>query len=102
MSSRKVLAANIRKLIAATATDGQKQSVRAWALANQLDVRLIDRLVKAEHSVSVDKLDEVAAACGLTSWQLLYPDFDPSHHPVRVISETDTKLLEALKRLLST
>lgn len=59
LTPRDILARNVRKLI-----DNDRQSVRAWALARGLDVRLIDRITKASHAVTIDKIDEVAEACG--------------------------------------
>lgn len=92
---RDILAANLRSLIA---KDGG--SVRAWALSRELDVRLIDRLSKGQHAVTLDKLDDIAAACGLKPWHLLVEGLDPSAPPDQPISADDLAMISKLRRLL--
>jgi hypothetical protein len=41
-------------------------------MARGLDVRLIARAAKGQHAVTLDKLEEIAAGCGLRAWELLY------------------------------
>lgn len=67
-----------------------------------LEVRLIDRLSKGEHAVTLDKLDEIAEACGLKAWQLLLDDFDPKTPPSAPITEDERRLLHRLQRLIGT
>lgn len=95
-SSRAILAANLRKLIDHATPEGEKTSVRGWALARGLDVRLIDRLVKGENAVTLDSLEKIADACGLKPWHLLYEDFDPAKPPAEPISADD---LAAIRRV---
>lgn len=97
---RDILAKNLRRMIEAAAPPGEKPSVRAWALGKGLDVRLIDRLSKGQHAVTLDKLDEVAAGLGLKAWHLLLDDLDPSAPPDAPISAEDRAMLSRLKRLL--
>lgn len=93
---RAILAANLRRMI-----DSQAEgSVRAWATGRGLDVRMIDRLTKGEHAVTLDKLDEIAAAVGLKAWMLLIEDLDPKNPPDAPISEEDRAMLEKLRRLI--
>ena len=94
-SLRDILAANLRRLIA---KDGG--SVRAWALSRELDVRLIDRLSKGQHAVTLDKLDDIAAACGLKPWHLLVEGLDPASPPDQPISADDLAMITKLRRLL--
>lgn len=102
LSPREILAANLRRLIQSDALpDERPPSVRAWALSKGLDVRLIDRLSKGEHAVTLDKLDEVAEACGLKSWHLLLEDFDPKHIPDAPITADERAMLAKLRRLLA-
>jgi transcriptional regulator with XRE-family HTH domain len=75
-SSRAILAANLRRMI-----DADGGSVRAWAMGKRLDVRMVDRLVKEENSPTLDTLDEIAAACGLRTWQMLLEDVDATRPP---------------------
>jgi hypothetical protein len=64
-------------------------------------VRLIDRLLKGQHAVTLDKLDEIATACGLQPWQLLLPDFDPVSPADTPISEDERRMLSKLRKLLN-
>jgi hypothetical protein len=80
--------------------DSEDQSVRAWAQARRLDVRMIDRLTKGEHAVTLDKLEEIAAACGLQAWMLLIPELDATNPPDAPVSESDRAMLAKLRRLL--
>lgn len=100
-TSRAILASNLRKLINAGARPGETPSIRAWALAKGLDVRLIDRLAKGQHAVTLDKLEEVAAACRLQPWQLLLSDFEPAAPPDAPITPDERAMLRKLRKLLA-
>lgn len=63
-------------------------------------MRLISRMVNEDNSVTLDKLDEVATACGVEPWQLLLDDFDPASPPDAPITEQDRALLRRLRRML--
>lgn len=99
-TARGVLAANLRRLIERDTPRGERVSVRAWATGKGLDVRMIDRLTKGQHAVTLDKLQEIAEACGLQAWQLLVDDFDPASPPDSPISDEDRALLRRLRRML--
>lgn len=92
---RDTLSHNLKRLIA---KDGV--SVRAWAMARELDVKMIERLTKAQHAVTLDKLAEIAAACGLQPWQLLIDDLDPAAPPDAPITPEERAILRRLRRLL--
>lgn len=64
-------------------------------------MRLIDRLIKGEHAVTLDNIDKIANACGLQAWQLLLDDMDPASPADAPISESDRAMLSKLRRLLS-
>jgi transcriptional regulator with XRE-family HTH domain len=98
--TRQILAANLSRLIERDSAAGQRPSVRAWALGKGLDVRMIARLAKGEHAVTLDKLAEIADACGLQPWHLLYDDLDPTNPPDAPVSDEDRKMLAKLRRLL--
>jgi hypothetical protein len=98
--SRAILAANLRRLIERATPPGERVSVRAWALGKGLDVRMIDRLVKGQHAVTLDSLEKIADACGLKAWHLLLEDFDPAGPPDAPITSEDRALLTKLRRLL--
>jgi len=99
-SPRAILAANLRRRMVADSRDGEKLSVRAWALGKGLDVRMIDRLLKGQHAITLDKLDEIATALGLSAWHLLVEDLNPADSPDAPISAGDREMLARLKRLI--
>lgn len=95
-----ILAANLRRMINADTPDGAKPSVRAWALGKDLDVRMIDRMTKGEHAITLDTLEKVAKATGLQPWHLLLPDLAPGEVPDMPITEEERKMLMRLRKLL--
>lgn len=100
MTLRETLAFNVRRLIDATTPVGSRPSVRSWALGKGLNVRMIDRIVKGQHAITLDTLEEIAVACGVKSWQLLLEDFDPGKPALPPLAEDDILVLRRLKRLL--
>lgn len=100
-NSRAILAANLRRLIDYAAQKGEAGTVRDWALRRELNVKLIDRLTKGEHAVTLDKLQEIADACGLQPWHLLLEGFDPAAPPDDApITVQERTLLKRLRKLL--
>jgi hypothetical protein len=97
---RATLAANLRRMIEADTPRGATPSVRAWALSKGLDVRLIDRMSKGKHAVTLDKLDHVAETLGLKPWHLLLDDLDAKNPPEAPITEDERRLLKRLRKLL--
>lgn len=93
--SRAILAANIQRII-----DKDGSTNRGWALSKGLDVKLIERMTKGKHSFTLDKIEEVAAACGLEAWHLLLPDLEPGQRIEPPLTEADRELLQRLKHLL--
>ena len=89
------LTANVLKLIGT-------ESVRAWALARGLNVRLIERITEGDHNTTLEKIDEIANACGVQAWQLLLPGFEPGEVVDAPLSKADRELLTRLKRLIDT
>jgi plasmid maintenance system antidote protein VapI len=94
-SSKKILADNIKSLIAK-----EGLTVNGWSKQNKLSQKKIDRIVKEENAISLDTLDEVAIALGLMSWQLLVVDLDLSNPPKIAVTETELKLYERLRVLI--
>lgn len=94
--TRAILAQNLRRMIEAA-----DLSVRAWAMSKGLDVRMIDRLAKGEHAVTLDKLELIADACGLQPWHLLLDDLEPNQTPQPPMTEAERQLLARLRNLLS-
>jgi hypothetical protein len=97
---RGILAANLSRMIDASSRNRQRPSLRAWALAKGLNVRMIDRLTKRQHAITLDKLQEIADACGLQPWQLLIEDLDPHNPPEATVTAEDRALLDRLRHLL--
>lgn len=99
--ARDTLSRNLRRLIELDTPHGVKPSVRAWALGKGLDVKMIDRLAKGQHAVTLDKLEEIAKACGLQAWHLLLEDLDPRNIPDAPITDAERQLLRRLRRVIS-
>jgi hypothetical protein len=98
--SRVILAANINKLIDAETPKGARRSVRAWAIGKGLDVKLVDRLTKGQHAIGLDKLEELAAACGVKPWHLLLEDFEPGAQIEAPMTDAERAMLKRLRGLL--
>lgn len=98
--SRAILAANINKLIDADLRPGERRSVRAWATGKGLDVKMVDRLSKGSHAITLDKLQELADACGLKPWQLLIDDFEPGQPADPPMTPGERAILKRLRNLL--
>lgn len=98
---RDTLAANINAIIDHESRNGERLSLRAWALSKGLNVRMIDRLSKKQHAITLDKLDALARACNLQAWQLLVPDLDPASPPAAEITAEDRAMLNKLRSLLA-
>ena len=98
--ARDILAANLRRIIKHWDPTAEKPSLRAWALSKGLNVRFIDRRVQGEHAITLDKLQEVADACGVEPWHLLVPDLDPSSKLDAPISEEDRAVIRRLRRII--
>lgn len=98
--SRAILAANINKLIDHDLARGERRSVRAWAKGKGLDVKLIDRLTKESNGITLDKLQMVADACGLQTWQLLLEDLDPKNPAEPPVTLAERALIKRLRGLL--
>ena len=99
-NARRILATNIINMIKAETPPGARMSLRAWAMSKDLDVRLIDRLSKGTHSVTLDNIEKVAQGCGIRAWQLLYDGSALESSPAAITAE-ERKMLNTLKRLLA-
>lgn len=67
-----------------------KGSARAWALQHGLGEREVRRALNRDTAVTLDKLEEFAAALHVEPWQLLFPGFN------RGASEFPTMSREAI------
>lgn len=68
---RLILAENVNRLIDGDLAPGARRSVRAWALAKGLDVRMVDRVTKGQNDTGLDTLNAIASAVGVEAWCLL-------------------------------
>jgi hypothetical protein len=99
---RAVLADNLKRLIEAESRGRDRPlSIRAWAMSKNLDVRMIDRLTKRQHAITLDNLEKIATACGLQPWHLLVPGLDPNSPPDAKFTAEDRATLAKLRSLLS-
>ncbi|WP_431512597.1 hypothetical protein [Variovorax sp. DAIF25] len=86
--TRKVLADNVKALMAARKAAGQ----RPWTIIQIVEEAdgagtpvskgVVERMTKAEVNTGVDHLDGVAKAFGIEAWQLLVPDLDAANPPM--------------------
>jgi hypothetical protein len=66
-----------KKLLANAVTKAIEEfggSRNAWAASKRLDVKAVERVQKASHTVGVDFMDKLARAIGVEPWQLIHPD----------------------------
>ena len=63
-----------------------------------MDQKTISRIIRREHSPSIDKLSGLAEAFGLQAWQLLVPYLDPSNPPVVQMTPIEKDLYDRLKQ----
>lgn len=77
-SGRSALSANVKALQLQA-----KQSRRAWASANGINVKTVERAEtgEGEKGVTMQGVDDIAKAAGLAAWQLLVPGLDPKSPP---------------------
>lgn len=100
-TTRDILAQNIRRQIEHDLLEGEKFSVRGWALGKGLDVKLVKRMLKNHNAVTLGKLQQVADACGCQPWHLLLDTFEPGQAPDAPLSADDRAMLERLRRMFS-
>jgi hypothetical protein len=64
---REALAINLRALMAAS---GEK-SMRSWALAHKLDVKMVHRAINGAHAINLDTMDAICDETGMSVAELL-------------------------------
>lgn len=79
--ARHTLKKNITRLLDAWTPPGGRKSLRAWAMAHKIPVKVAQRAFAGESAVTMKTLGELAEQLDLEPWQLLYPDLDPSALP---------------------
>lgn len=97
MAPRRVLAANLAKLMAHAAESRRPDLASQNALAiycthrgNKIGQTTVGRIMRAEVNAEIDTIEAVARAFGLQAWQMLVPGLDPKAHP-KVLSRADAE-----------
>ena len=94
-----ILAKNIEALMQASC-DLRTQAKLGKAAG--IDQRTVGRILKAEHSPSMDKVQAIADAFGIMPWQLLVPDLDPKNLPACDLTSVEVELYKKLRSLVTT
>lgn len=98
MDIREVVAANVQTLIDyARDHDRPYGDQKALAKKARIAMSTVARIRKAEVGVSVDVLEAIANAYGLSAWQLMMPNLDPTNPPVVCITASERALYRKLK-----
>jgi hypothetical protein len=91
--ARQVLAENVRKILAAEASNPN-----AWSgQGGEAFKKKVQRACNGGNA-TIETLDAIATRAGLHAWQLLIPGLDPANPPVFVLTETERKLYASIKR----
>jgi transcriptional regulator with XRE-family HTH domain len=95
-SSRQILAANLKALMAAhLSLNTFAKIVAAGGPTNGT----LDRIRRMESGASIDQLDTLAKVYGLEPWQLLVPDLDPTNPPMLAhVTQRQLEMLERIKQ----
>lgn len=82
-----VLASNLRALM-----DAKQDTQVDLSKRSGINQGLISRILRAEHAVRIDTLENLARAYDLAAWQLLVPNLDPSNPPTFAMTQTERDL----------
>lgn len=95
-TSRQVLAANLKALMASHKTlDTFPKIVKARGPSNGT----LDRIRRMAAGASIDAVDQLAKVYGLEAWQLMVPGLDPTNPPMLShVTEAQQRLLDQLKQ----
>ena len=64
-------------------------------------MRLVTRVLKNSHNITIKTLEELAAATGVSAWQLLLDDFDPQkQNEPPPLTDADRALMEKIARFM--
>jgi len=80
--------------------DGAR-SVNSWSISKRLDVKFVERILKCQNAITLDKLYDMADAAGVEPWQLLLEDWNPEDMKPAQLDDDDRRLLTRLRGLLS-
>lgn len=91
-ASAKIVAENLKTLMSGS---GSLNSNPTLAEATRLGTGTISRVKNAQLNPSIDTIEVLAGAFGLSSWQLLVPNLQKDEHPV-LLSDEGRKLFTRL------
>ena len=79
IDSRAALWASVRALMV---KEFGKENINRFHTRTKVTLATIGRIKAQKTSVGLEVIDQIAAAFGLSGWQLLVPGFDPHNPPV--------------------
>jgi transcriptional regulator with XRE-family HTH domain len=98
MESKKLLAGNLRALMAYAAdTKSGPDSLKRLSRETGLSRATLRAILTETASPAADTLAMIARAYGLETWQLLFPHLDPANPPVVPVTETEKELTRRLQ-----
>lgn len=96
-NSKTVLAENIERLMAYHKISSD--AALAGLCKPKVDQKTIWRIRNQQQSPTVEKLEAIATALGLRTWQILIPGIDPSNPPAITMTATEADLYKRLSDL---
>jgi transcriptional regulator with XRE-family HTH domain len=98
MDIKDIVAANVQTLMD-YARDHDQPYGEQKALAKRAKVAMstVARIRKAEVGCSIDVLDAIARVYGLSAWQLMMPNLDPTNPPVFCVTATERDLYRRMR-----
>ena len=64
-------------------------------------MKFVERILKCQNAITLDKLYDMADAAGVEPWQLLLEDWNPEDMKPAQLDDDDRRLLTRLRGLLS-
>jgi transcriptional regulator with XRE-family HTH domain len=102
MDIRDIVAVNIQTLMDYARDHSQPHGdQKSLAKKARVAMSTIARIRKAEVGCSVDVLDAIARVYGLSAWQLLMPNLDPTNPPVFCMTATERDMYRRMKQAAS-
>lgn len=98
-SAGSALSENLKALMKA---DKQLTSDAKVAKKAGIDQKTVWRMVNEANSASIKSVSRVAAAFGLSAWQILVPGLDPNNLPVVTMTEAERAFYARLKTDITT
>jgi transcriptional regulator with XRE-family HTH domain len=98
MGIKNIVAANVQTLMDYAKDHGQPYAdQKALAKRAKVAMSTVARIRKAEVGCSIDVLDAIARVYGLSAWQLMMPNLDPTNPPVFCVTATERDLYRRMR-----